>query len=77
MHTDLTLGKPLTCSKCGSTNAVKPVNDRDVAVRCEDCGHFALTREARQQKTEREMREQGIDPNTLYSWQSDDGPLTF
>lgn len=40
MRVDLTGGKPIRCSKCGSTRAVRPVNDRDVEIRCEDCGHF-------------------------------------
>lgn len=30
---------PIRCSKCGSTNAVNPVNEPDVDIRCGDCGH--------------------------------------
>jgi len=47
MHIDLTHGRPLTCSKCGSTNAVNPVNDRHVQIRCVDCGHQVLTPEGK------------------------------
>ena len=67
MHTDLTHGKPLTCSQCGSTNAVKPLNSRSVAVRCLDCGHTKLTREAEQREQEERMRELGVDFNKMWS----------
>lgn len=49
--------KPLKCSKCGSTNAVKPINDWDVAVCCGDCGHTKKTREAEQRELERKYPE--------------------
>ena len=50
MHIDLTGGKPLTCSKCGSTNAAHPANDRFVATICLDCGHRKLTAEGERKK---------------------------
>lgn len=50
MHMDLTGGRPIKCSKCGSTNAVKPVNNRDIAIQCGDCGHTKLTHEAEMRK---------------------------
>jgi len=31
--------KPIQCSKCGSQNIVKPMNERYVLLRCLDCGH--------------------------------------
>lgn len=31
--------KPIACSKCGSFKAVKPLNERQVEIRCLDCGH--------------------------------------
>lgn len=46
MHIDLTPPGPVTCSNCGSVNAVIPVNDPVVAIRCEDCGHHAVRPEA-------------------------------
>lgn len=48
MYIEVGIGRwrPLSCSKCGSHNAVKPINERDVAVRCGDCGHTKLTDEA-------------------------------
>lgn len=55
MFIDMTMGKPLRCSKCGSTNAIKPINERSVVVRCGDCGHTKLTPEA-------EARQRGEDP---------------
>lgn len=29
----------IRCSGCGSARAVKPVNEPDVILRCDDCGH--------------------------------------
>lgn len=52
MHIDMTRGRPLTCSKCGSTDAVKPLNSRDVEVRCNKCGHTKMSREAEQRELE-------------------------
>lgn len=46
MYVDMTRGRPIRCSKCGSTNAVKPVNSRDIAIKCGECGHTKLTEEA-------------------------------
>ena len=46
MHEDMTRGRPLTCSNCGSTNALKPLNSRAIEVQCGQCGHIKLTREA-------------------------------
>lgn len=63
MHIDMTGGKPIRCSKCGSTNAIKPVNNRDIVLRCADCGHTKLTREA-------EEREYGY-PRTTF-WNAED-----
>ncbi len=31
--------KPMQCSECESHNIVNPVNERDVDLRCLDCGH--------------------------------------
>ena len=52
MHLDLTNGRPIKCSKCGSTNAVKPVNIRDIEIQCSDCGHTKLTQEAQRRDAE-------------------------
>ncbi len=46
MFIDATGGKPLTCSKCGSTDVVKPLNQRGVIARCQKCGHMKLAPEA-------------------------------
>lgn len=72
MFIDMTLGRLLTCSQCGSTNAIKPINERDVAVRCGDCGHTKLTPEA-------EARRRGDDPFKGWSagTKTDDKPPTF
>jgi predicted RNA-binding Zn-ribbon protein involved in translation (DUF1610 family) len=75
MYIDLTRGKMVTCSKCGSTNAVHPVNQPGVAVRCGDCGHTKLTREAEAKAREREQRSKGFD---LSGWSDkDDADPTF
>ena len=50
MHIDLTRGRPICCSKCGSTNAVRPINNRTIEIQCLDCGHSKLTREAEQRQ---------------------------
>jgi len=63
MFIDLTGGKPIRCSKCGSRNAVHPANERDVAIRCGDCGHTKLTPEG-------EARQRG-DAFDFTSWTSD------
>ncbi len=39
MHVNIGQLGPVFCSKCNSTNAVKPVNESDVLIRCLDCGH--------------------------------------
>lgn len=57
MHVDLYGGRPIRCSKCGSTNAVKPVNSRDVALRCGDCGHEKLTADGERRRFEIEHPE--------------------
>jgi len=49
--------KPIKCSKCGSTNAVRPVNDFTVEIKCGDCGHYKLMPEAQHQKNVREHPE--------------------
>ena len=59
--------RPIKCSKCGSTDAVKPVNDRDIAIRCNSCGHFALTPEAQRRQNEAELRKKGVDLNREWS----------
>lgn len=63
MHIDMTGGMPIRCSKCGSTNALRPVNDRDVAIRCGDCGHQKLTQEGERRKFELEHPEYKRDTN--------------
>lgn len=68
MFIDLTRGRPLKCSKCGSTNAIKPINDPDVAVRCGACGHTKLTPEA-------EARKRG--DKEFASWSYKDTDPTF
>lgn len=55
MFIDMTKGRPIKCSKCGSTNAVKPVNQHDIAIKCGDCGHTKLTAEAERRQHEREF----------------------
>lgn len=65
MFVELYGGRPLRCSKCGSPNAVKPINSRDVAVRCGDCGHTKLTPEAEQRQLERE------NPDRFKAWKHD------
>jgi len=60
MFIDMTGGRPIRCSKCGSTNAVNPVNQRDIAIKCGDCGHFKLTDEA-------ERRQRGDDPFKMWT----------
>lgn len=69
MHIDMTRGRLITCSKCGSTNAIKPVNRRDVEIQCGDCGHTKLTREA-------ESR-QWPDSYKAQAWIAKDEPPTF
>ena len=44
--------RSLLCSKCGSRNAVKPLNERTVAARCMDCGHERLTEEAERRRVD-------------------------
>lgn len=39
MHIRMNPTYPMMCSKCGSLKAVKPVNEPEVILRCEDCGH--------------------------------------
>ena len=42
MHINIGSLKPIACSKCGSLNAVKPLNEQGVDIRCLDCGHQKL-----------------------------------
>lgn len=78
MFVDLTGGKPIRCSKCGSTNAAHPANNRLVAIRCLDCNHQKLTEEGERLKFEedhpdlaRQMR------NHSQSWMYKDVDPTF
>jgi DNA-directed RNA polymerase subunit RPC12/RpoP len=66
MHYHVGSWRPLTCSQCGSTNAVRPLNQRGVAVRCGDCGHTKLTPEA-------ERRHRG-DDDPFKGWSAEADP---
>lgn len=74
MYIDLTRGKKVKCSKCGSTNAVHPINQPDIAVRCGDCGHTKLTREAEARNRERESRATAYDLTRGWSDKDDSDP---
>lgn len=64
MFIDMDRGRPLRCSKCGSANALRPMNSRTIEVQCGDCGHTKLTPDAQQREWEREH------PDLAKSWTS-------
>jgi peptide subunit release factor 1 (eRF1) len=49
--------KILKCSKCGSTNIVRPLNEPGVICRCADCGH-----------EEREIKQKGTTEPIEYKY---------
>lgn len=72
MHITEPYKGPLTCSQCGSTNIMKPINDPKVELQCMNCGH---TKESQESQINDPSREFSMDQT--WTKTKDDGPPSF